>query len=74
MNRVPNGQYKQRDSLVSRLKLGVKNVISETSGAKCDWEVSKRACVIGRGSGAIRKARGHIDSVAYDQKFSDPYV
>lgn len=70
LNGIPSGQYKERDSSPSRLKLG-EDVISETSGAKCDWAVSKSVCVcvIGEeGSGTIRKARGHNDSMAYDQK------
>lgn len=45
LNCTPSGQYKERDSSPSRCKLGGKDVISETSGAKCDWAVSKRVCV-----------------------------
>lgn len=44
LNGIPSGQYKERDSSPSRLKLG-EGVISETSGAKCDWAVSKSVCV-----------------------------
>lgn len=44
LNGIPSGQYMERDSSPSRLKLG-EDVISETSGAKCDWAVSKSVCV-----------------------------
>jgi hypothetical protein len=49
-------------------------VILETSGAKCNWAVPNTGYVIGKGSGAIRKARGHSDNMAHDHKFSGLYV